>query len=207
MQRYRVIVACLSLGLGLFAGGGVLAGPAEKEKKEDTPPADAVKLDSYEVGTSPRRPKVEDAGVEIERPQLGDELGLDTIKPQLDLAPAPTLPVLPAVGTSGKSQGTASSAAGEGPKFTGNHELRPLKMEPPDYPREAMLDGREGYVVVEYTVNTRGETQDIVIVEAEPRGLFEAAARRAVSRWTFQPYVLDGVPQPKRVRQRIDFKL
>ena len=82
-----------------------------------------------------------------------------------------------------------------------------LSTPSPDYPREAALAGTQGFVVVEFTINSEGSTQDINVVEASPQRVFDTAARRAVSRWKFQPVLENGNPVTKRVQRRIDFKL
>lgn len=85
--------------------------------------------------------------------------------------------------------------------------LVPLATPAPEYPRDAMMSGTQGYVVVEFTINLEGGTQDISVVDASPQRTFDQAARRAVSRWKFQPLVENGQPVEKRVQRRIDFKL
>lgn len=84
--------------------------------------------------------------------------------------------------------------------------LVPLSTPAPEYPREAMISGTQGYVVVEFTINLEGGTQDISVVEASPQRTFDQAARRAVARWKFQPLLENGQPVEKRVQRRIDFK-
>ena len=85
--------------------------------------------------------------------------------------------------------------------------LVPLTTPAPEYPRDAMISGTQGFVVVEFTVNTEGATQDIAVVDASPQRVFDQAARRAVSRWKFQPLLQNGMPIERRVQRRIDFKL
>lgn len=85
--------------------------------------------------------------------------------------------------------------------------LVPLSTPAPDYPRDAMVAGTQGYVLVEFTINLEGSTQDVTVVEASPQRVFDQAARRAVMRWKFQPLVDGGTPVEKRVQRRIDFKL
>lgn len=85
--------------------------------------------------------------------------------------------------------------------------LVPLATPAPEYPRDAMVAGTQGYVLVEFTINLEGSTQDIAVVDASPQRVFDQAARRAVSRWKFQPLLEDGTPVEKRVQRRIDFKL
>lgn len=117
----------------------------------------------------------------------------------------PTLPVPAAPVRS------APSPAGALPQVQGAPApalvLVPLATPSPDYPREAMLAGTEGYVVVEFILNAEGSTQDISVIEASPPRVFDQSARRAVSRWKFQPVLVNGIAVEKRVQRRIDFKL
>lgn len=83
----------------------------------------------------------------------------------------------------------------------------PVSLPAPEYPREAARAGVEGHVVVEFTINIQGRTEDIDILSAEPRGMFERAAQRAVADWRYQPYQVNGQAQPKRVQQTLTFKL
>lgn len=85
--------------------------------------------------------------------------------------------------------------------------LVPLSTPAPDYPRDAMVAGTQGYVLVEFTINLEGATQDVTVVDASPQRVFDQAARRAVMRWKFQPLLEGGMPVEKRVQRRIDFKL
>lgn len=57
--------------------------------------------------------------------------------------------------------------------------------------------GREfdrGAVVVEFTVNERGRTEDISVLESEPPGLMDGEVERAVRRFVFRPRYVDGQP-------------
>lgn len=83
----------------------------------------------------------------------------------------------------------------------------PVSTPAPEYPRAAAVAGVEGKVLVEFTINAQGRTEDIDILSAEPRGMFERAAQRAVADWRFQPYQVNGQAQPKRMQQTLTFKL
>ena len=48
--------------------------------------------------------------------------------------------------------------------------------------------------MVNYTVNARGRTEDITVVESQPPGLMDAEAERAVRRMVFRPRYVDGQP-------------
>lgn len=77
----------------------------------------------------------------------------------------------------------------------------------PMYPAEARRSGQEGWVRLAFTVSASGTVKDVQVLDAEPRGLFERAAIRAVMRWQFRPAQQDGQPVASRVRQTLNFKL
>ena len=76
----------------------------------------------------------------------------------------------------------------------GNSELVPLVAIAPQYPTRAAQRGIEGWCLVSFTVDGRGNVieDSIVVVEAEPPGVFDRASMRAVTRFKYQPQVVDG---------------
>jgi protein TonB len=86
-------------------------------------------------------------------------------------------------------------------------DLTPLITPPPFYPRTARVRRKEGYVEVEFTVDKEGGVRDIRVIAANPPGLFERAAKRAISRWKFEPHRVGGEAMAVRARQRVEFKL
>lgn len=85
----------------------------------------------------------------------------------------------------------------------------PVATIPPQYPREALMQGIEGWVRIEFTIMPDGSVADARVVDAEPRrGIFDREALRAISRWRFRPEVRDGqaVEAPGR-RVTIDFTM
>jgi protein TonB len=83
----------------------------------------------------------------------------------------------------------------------------PVSRPPPRYPYQAKRRGIEGWVRVSFTVTGNGSVEDVVVEEAEPPGVFERAARTAVSGWKFQPRVVDGKPTAGRAEQLVEFRL
>lgn len=70
----------------------------------------------------------------------------------------------------------------------------PVATIPPQYPRDALMQGIEGWVRIEFTIMPDGSVSDARVVDAEPRrGIFDREALRAISRWRFRPEVRDGV--------------
>ncbi len=77
-------------------------------------------------------------------------------------------------------------------------DLEALATPEPAYPPQAFRDRVEGWVEVEFTVNERGTTGDVVVVAGEPHGVFDAAAAEAVAGWRYLPRIVNG----QRVAQR-----
>jgi protein TonB len=82
-----------------------------------------------------------------------------------------------------------------------------VKSVPPDYPREARQSSIEGWVELEFTVAASGRVKDLSVRAANPRGVFDQAARNALSQWRYQPVLVDSKPVPQRARIRIRFAL
>ncbi len=64
---------------------------------------------------------------------------------------------------------------------------------PPTYPRQALLDGSQGTVVLEVLVGIDGRPRDVrVHVSSGDRRLDDTARRQVLRRWIFQPAMQDG---------------
>ena len=87
-------------------------------------------------------------------------------------------------------------------------EATPIVRIDPKYPPQAARDGREGWVRLSFTINEVGGVDDIEVIEAEPKRVFDREARRALRKWKYKPKIVDG----KAVKQtnmfvQLDFKL
>lgn len=85
--------------------------------------------------------------------------------------------------------------------------LKRVRAPAPDYPESALAQRITGSVILEYTVDTRGETRDIHVVEASPPGVFDQAAMNAVKHWRYAPMVVNGSAVDVPVRTRMRFEL
>ena len=94
-------------------------------------------------------------------------------------------------------------AQGTGPTSA----VTPLVRIPPHYPMKARRRRIEGWVKLEFTITKEGTVKDIRVVEAHPRGIFDQAAMRAISRWKFKPLIIEGTPVEQRAIQVLEFKL
>ncbi len=85
--------------------------------------------------------------------------------------------------------------------------LKRTRYTQPDYPRNALKQSLSGAVTLEYTVDTRGATRDIHVVEAAPPGVFDQAAINAVKHWRYAPMIVNGAAVAVPVRTRVRFEL
>jgi TonB family protein len=77
----------------------------------------------------------------------------------------------------------------------------------PKYPRTAQRRNLSGWVDVVFTVAMDGSVKDLEVRSAEPEGVFDSAALRAVEKWEFEPVIENGVLVEKRAGVRMMFAL
>jgi TonB family protein len=75
----------------------------------------------------------------------------------------------------------------------------------PEYPQDALLKNIGGSVTIAYTVDVKGNPQDIRVESEDPAGIFDRATTDAVKRWRYEPLLIDGVPTEVPVRLTIRF--
>ena len=95
-----------------------------------------------------------------------------------------------------------------GPMAAPEQDATPVVRMEPKYPVDAARDGVEGWVELRFSIDTAGQVQDVQVVNAEPRRIFDKAAVQALKRWKYRPKVVDG----KAIAQtglavRLDFNL
>jgi periplasmic protein TonB len=95
----------------------------------------------------------------------------------------------------------AAGGGGQGQGFVGK-ELIPLSTARPQIPEWAFKRGIEGWVECVFTVMPNGHVRDVKIVDANPKGVFEAAAVESISNWIYAEY-----PKARQVKQKVEFKL
>jgi protein TonB len=74
-----------------------------------------------------------------------------------------------------------------------DRDVIPLVRIAPDYPPRALSRGLEGWVQVQFTITPTGTVKDAVVVNAEPKTIFDDAALKAIARWRYNPRVDGGV--------------
>ena len=127
-----------------------------------------------------------------------------------DLPEPPALPIAGYVTSQPEvAAGPAPVPVVELPADTGvqSRALEPIATPGPVYPPEAFRAGIEGWAEVDFTVNERGVTRDIVVVASAPRGVFDDAAIAAVAAWKYRPRIVNGRPLPERSTVTLRFSV
>ena len=89
-----------------------------------------------------------------------------------------------------------------------DNEPIPFLRIDPIYPRRARSNYIEGWVVVAFDINPNGDTVNVRVLRQRPKNFFSRAALNAVSKWRYEPKVIEGVPVYSRGHKvRIDFDL
>ncbi|WCL54980.1 energy transducer TonB [Gimibacter soli] len=121
------------------------------------------------------------------------------VPPKIEPEPIPGVPNDPTkVGISPPHVPSATEDLGPTLSGLADGNALPIVRVQPVYPRKALALGIEGYAVVSLTVNPDGtvDPRSIIILEAEPAGYFERAARDAAMKFKYKPRVVDGTAVP-----------
>lgn len=135
------------------------------------------------VKTPPERVKP----VREELPQVGPVTPIDVPRAR------PARSERPARADTG--QGTIGLPNPGGPTIGGSgidHGPEVMFRGKPEYPLSALRRGIEGRVIVQFSVLASGQVTDVVVISADPPGIFDRAAIAAVNRWRYRPAVADG---------------
>ena len=106
-------------------------------------------------------------------------------------------------------------ASGQGP-YLGNWaagdpsaegDVIPIVTIEPQFPREALMNGIEGWVEIEFTIEPDGSVSNPRVIASDPRRIFDRNAIRAIYKWKFKPRIVDGKPVARQATQRLEFNL
>ncbi|MDA9636373.1 energy transducer TonB [SAR86 cluster bacterium] len=87
-------------------------------------------------------------------------------------------------------------------------EVKRLYSQPAKFPRKALRLAKDGYVLVEFDIDTDGSVIDPYVVESEPAGLFERAAMKSIRKYLYEPPVYEGVSvKVNDVQVKMSFKV
>ena len=115
-----------------------------------------------------------------------------------------TIKLLAILAASSMSVGVLAAPGGGSMPQDVTPDVAIVKDAAPKYPRNAMHNKTEGYVVVEYDVDSVGRAENVRVVDSYPEDVFDAAATKAVKR---SRYDVQGSDAADGVQRRYDFKL
>ena len=111
---------------------------------------------------------------------------------------------MPGVQLSGVSAGLSAPGSG----FGRDGDATPIVRIEPKYPPQAARDGKEGWVKLSFTINEIGGVEDVNVIEAQPKRVFDKEAKRALRKWKYKPKVVDGKAQKQPgLTVQLDFKM
>ena len=64
----------------------------------------------------------------------------------------------------------------------------------------------KGYVLVRFSISETGRVGDLEVVDSQPRGMFDEAARTAVRKWIYEPRKENGVAVASKAQARLVFE-
>lgn len=197
------IVAPAVLGTALLFGlfwllyALISHGNHEIKDTQTIPTVDFVRLSkAFEVETRERKPPPELPN-KPEAPPETMAVSMDTQSPtanQVSIGPM-------------NVENTTQVASSIGLSST-DGEYLPIVKVAPMYPARAQSRGQEGWVLVQFTVTEAGAVRDPLVIEAEPPGVFDDAAKKAVLKFKYKPRVENGKPiAVPNVQHLITFKI
>ena len=187
MGTQRLFAAGPLAGLataGLFLTmNGLLAdtGEVQLDERPRKPVVDYVQ--------DPETPLVPETDWEVEEPEPAKSAPIDDIpNTDFDGGDGPYIGPIKPDRPTGPDTGLSFDVLSDGAQM-------PLVRVQPQYPRRAIDRGIEGYVVVSLLLEADGTVpyDSITVIEAEPAGVFDAAAKKAASKFKYKPKVVDGV--------------
>ncbi|TWX67291.1 energy transducer TonB [Colwellia demingiae] len=201
MVRFLVsILLGVVVTFGLFAFMAFLVSSGDRNKEEQqeniivevntTPPKSAAEQRRRVPPPPPPPPKAPPKQQTPEPEASNDTGGLNFNMPGVQMA--------------GASTGLSAPGAGMGR----DGDATPIVRIEPKYPIQAARDGKEGYVILSFTINKIGGVEDVKVLEAQPKRVFDKEAKRALRKWKYKPKVVEGKPlrQPGLTVQ-LDFKM
>lgn len=91
-----------------------------------------------------------------------------------------------------------------------NHdgEARPVVRINPKYPISALRDGIEGWVQLRFDINALGAVTNVEVIDAEPKRVFDKAAKQALRKWKYRAKSENGnTVAQKGLTVQLDFNM
>lgn len=185
--------------------------PAPDMPQPETPPQPPAPVTPAAAAPAPKLPSLD-----LEMPTLSSRISVASAPaPSLEglaaaaapsAVPAAAAPAAASAAPAGAS-GAEAGADSAGPPGDPESEVRPLNDVRPRYPRMALQRNIEGHVKLAFTINRAGAVENIRVLEASPRNVFEREARSAAARWRFAPRTENGLAVDREAVKTLYFKI
>lgn len=226
MESKNILSQCLGWGLAIFFSGilnaflfGIMPGmiqqkPQRPDDLENIRAVQVLRIKHTEPvprkKESPKPREPEKKMVETKTIPVPCKIKPLAIKPSLAFELNPHLPQ--AMGTleiPPMAQFSINAPAFKGVFLASELDspLTPLAKVPPIYPLGAARRGIQGWVKVQFVVNTAGGVENPEIVEADPDQIFDASVINCVAQWKFKPGTMEGVAVSTLAQTTIKFQL
>lgn len=107
-----------------------------------------------------------------------------------------------------KQEPVSKPASQKAPQSLGySTDIVPLFTTPPLYPRRAKRRNIQGYVVLNFTIDKKGNVKNIIVKSSRPKGYFEKAAKDAIRKWRFKPKYDGENAIEQLAQQKLEFTL
>jgi TonB family protein len=97
---------------------------------------------------------------------------------------------------------SAKTSMSSGPQEVAESSLTRLRVLDVEYPSGALQKKIQGTVEIGYVITPKGAVSDIKVLDANPTGIFETAATKAISRLRYKP-TFDGHGKPIAVSTKM----
>jgi len=201
MVRFLVSIllgAAVTFGLFAFMAFLVSPGDRSKDKVQDhiivevntTPPKSSTETRRRVPPPPPPPPKAPPKQQASEPEVSNDSNGLEFNMPGVQMA------------------GASTGLSAPGADFGRDGDATPIVRIEPRYPIQAARDGKEGWVKLSFTINEIGGVEDVKVIEAKPKRVFDKEAKRALRKWKYKPKVEEGkVLKQTGLTVQLDFKM
>jgi protein TonB len=176
-----LLLACVSMvGLFWLLYSLIHATTGAQGNSEILPTVDFLRLaKNFEIETRDRRPPPEMP----DRPEAPPEMAIQQATAQAPTNTNIQINMTLENSTQVKSSFGLSSTDGE---------YLPIVKVAPMYPARAQSQGIEGWVLLKFTVLESGAVADPVVIESQPPGVFDEAAKKAALKFKYKPRVESG---------------
>jgi periplasmic protein TonB len=212
-----LIILAVILNIAIFI---LIQQLVSKEHALDLNLADINLVQFIRLDQKPEPPKPKDEIEELEPPPPEQEPPPPEMsEPQIESAqPMQMVLTLPSINLPLSLSGTPYLGDAMKSRLKGKPARKPARFKidtsvvptlrvPPIYPLRALRSGIQGVVTVEFTIAIDGSVKDAVVVKSKPPKIFDSAVLKAISKWKYNPDIVNGNPIEKRARQDVKFKL